>query len=444
MAIFTPHTDDETRQMLNAIGIGSVGELFTDIPSALKPKSFDLPAGMTENEAAAFFNRLSRRNRTDYLSFIGGGYYDHFIPAAVDAITSRSEFVTAYTPYQPEASQGTLRAIFEYQSMIAGMTGLDYANASLYDGGTALYEAVAMAVRANGRRKVIIDAGVNPLFRRIVKTYAVNIDVEIIEVDLQGISPDRARLESLLDDTAAALVVQSPNFFGIVDDYGDLFARAREKEITGILVFYPVSLGVLKTPGEMKADIAVGEGQSLGMPLSFGGPYLGLMAVDKKYVRKMPGRIVGETADRNGKKAYVLTLQAREQHIRREKASSNICSNQALCALRAVVYLSLIGKVGFRKAAIISMERAEYLKQALGTVRGIDVMKGATFNEFTVVLPWPAREFTKKMLTEGFAAGLPASLFYNDRPNHLIISATEKRSIGEIDRFTAAVRKVLS
>lgn len=444
MAVYTPHTQDEILQMLNAIGVNSVEDLFADIPSSLRPKSFDLPPGVTEHEATVYFNALSRRNATGYVSFLGGGYYDHFIPAAVDAIASRSEFVTAYTPYQPEASQGTLRAIFEYQSMIAALTGLDFANASLYDGGTALYEAIAMAVRSNGRKRVIVDAGVNPLFRRIVATYAVNIDVELIESDLKDIATDQKRIESLFDEATSAVVVQNPNFFGSVDDYESLFARAREKEIVGIHVFYPLSLGVLKTPGEMKVDIAVGEGQSLGMPLSFGGPYLGLMAVDRKYVRKMPGRIVGETADRNGMKAYVLTLQAREQHIRREKASSNICSNQALCALRAVVYLSLLGKEGFRKAAIISMERAEYLKHSLKKIRGVDVLKGRTFNEFTVALPGPAIDFARAMLDEGFAAGVPASLFYPDRPNQLVVAATEKISIDDIDRYTSAAKKVLS
>ena len=363
MAGFTPHTKDDVRLMLDAIGVKSIEELFSDIPANLRPKSFELPAGITENEALKAFNKLSSRNRTDLVSFVGGGYYDHFIPSAVDTISSRSEFFTAYTPYQPEASQGTLRAIFEYQSMIASITGLDFANASLYDGGTGLYEAIAMAVRTNSRRKILVDRGVNPLFRNIIRTYIINIDVVIEEVDLKDLRMDHEKLRSLLDDETSALVVQNPNFFGMVDDYEELFEFARSKNIVNILVFYPLSLGLLKTPGEMKADIAVGEGQSLGLPLSFGGPYLGLMAVEKKFVRKMPGRIVGETVDRDGRRAFVLTLQAREQHIRREKATSNICSNQALCALRAVVYLSLIGKEGFRKTALINNARAEYVQK---------------------------------------------------------------------------------
>ncbi len=444
MARFTPHTDRDVREMLDAIGVDSIDRLFTDIPENLWPESFNLPSGMTENETVRVFNDLAHRNRTDLVSFLGGGYYDHFIPAAVDTVSSRSEFFTAYTPYQPEASQGTLRAIFEYQTMIAGIAGLDYANASLYDGGTALYEAIAMAVRTNNRRKVVIDAGVNPLFRKIIRTYVVNIDIEIIEADLKDIYTDTEKLESLLDDTTAALVVQNPNFFGIVEDYGPLFEKARARGVVNILVFYPVSLGILKTPGEMKADIAVGEGQSLGMPLAFGGPYLGLMAVEKKFVRKMPGRIVGETVDRSGRQSFVLTLQAREQHIRREKATSNICSNQALCALRAVVYLSLLGKEGFRNTALLCMERAEYMKKQVSSLPGVRVMDGQTFNEFTALLPVPAINFVKGMFDSGFAAGLPASVFFRDMDRSLIIGVTEKRSIKDIDDYAAAARKVLS
>ena len=399
MAKFTPHTDNEIKEMLSDIGAPSIESLFSDIPGALKPKSFNLPEGMTEYEALSSLISLSASNGTGRVLFMGGGYYDHFIPAAVDAVSSRAEFYTAYTPYQPEASQGTLQAIFEYQTMMAKLTGLEVSNASLYDGGTAVYEAAAMAVRTNGRSRIIIDAGVNPVYRKILKTYVINQDVDIIEVDLKDISTDREKMTGLLDDRACALIVQTPNYFGIVDDYSDLFKICNEKGITKIMVFYPLSLGILKTPGEMGADIAVADGQSLGLPLSFGGPYLGIMAASKGYVRKMPGRIVGETLDRNSKKCYVLTLQAREQHIRREKATSNICSNQALCALRAVVYLSLMGKEGFRKISLLNLERASYLKEKLAAFT--EVKQGVTFNEFTVKLKGDAGEFVKKMEKSG-------------------------------------------
>ncbi len=444
MARFTPHTDNEVREMLDAIGIEAMGELFADIPEGLKAKSFNLPEGTTENETLARMNDIAGRNRVDRLSFIGGGYYDHFIPSAVQAVSSRSEFVTAYTPYQAEASQGTLSAIFEYQTMIAGITGMAYANASLYDGGTALYEAVVMVLRATNRRKIIVDAGVNPLYLKIIITHLVNIDAEIVVADLADIYPDRSRIQSLIDDDTAALVVQNPNFFGVVEDYEDLFEHAHSRGAAGIVAFYPTSLGIIKTPGEMKADIAVAEGQCLGLPLSFGGPYLGLMAVGKNYVRKMPGRIVGETIDRNGKRAYVLTLQAREQHIRREKATSNICSNQALCALRAVIYLSLIGKEGFRNTALINLERSEYMKRALREIPGVEIKEGPTFNEFTIALPVKAEDVSRRMLAEGYAAGIPASLFYKKMENYFIIAVTEKRRETDIDGFVAALRKVLS
>lgn len=430
--------------MLDAIGVASMAELFAVIPESLRAKSFAIPSGISENEAQGFLADLAGRNRSDYLCFAGGGYYDHFIPSAVDAVSSRSEFVTAYTPYQAEASQGTLCAIFEYQTMIARITGMEYANASLYDGGTALYEAVVMALRATGRRKIVVDAGVNPLHRRILATHLVNIDTEIIAADLADIHPDRKKLESLLDGETAALVVQNPNFFGALHDYEEIFEKARSLGVVGILSFYPLSLGILRTPGEMKADIAVGEGQSLGLPLSFGGPYLGLMGVNGKYLRKMPGRIVGETIDRNGRRAFVLTLQAREQHIRREKATSNICSNQALCALRAVIYLSLMGREGFRNTALLNLERTEYCKNRIREIPGVSVKEGHTFNEFTVELPDRAAAIVGRMREEGYVAGIPASLFFEGREKELIIAVTEKRRAGEIEGFTEALRKVLS
>ncbi|MEI7542573.1 MAG: aminomethyl-transferring glycine dehydrogenase subunit GcvPA [bacterium] len=441
MAKFTPHTPNEIKEMLSVVGLSNINELFADIPNELKPKAFNIPNGMTEYEALSALNLMAEKNKTDATIFIGGGYYDHFIPAAVDAISSRAEFYTAYTPYQPEASQGTLQAIFEYQTMMAKLSGLEVSNASLYDGGTALYEAIAMAIRTNNRSKVIIDKGVNPIYRNIVKTYVANQEIEIIEVDLKDIYTDREKIKAMFDESISAIVMQTPNYFGIIDDFSDIFKAAQEKGITKIAVFYPMSLGILKTPGEMDADIAVADGQSLGLPLSFGGPYLGIMAASKDYVRKMPGRIVGQTVDKNGTKCYVLTLQAREQHIRREKATSNICSNQALCALRAVVYLALLGKEGFRKAALVNFEKAEYLKSKLKNIA--EVKEGNTFNEFTVKLNCNAAEFAKKMLAKGFAAGIPASLYYPEKKNYLIIAATEKRTEKELDDFAAAFKSAL-
>jgi glycine dehydrogenase subunit 1 len=443
MAKYTPHTETDIKEMLDAVGVKSVEELFKDIPADARAKSFDIPAGMTEYEALAKMQALASKNTTNLPNFMGGGYYDHFIPAAVDAISGRAEFYTAYTPYQPEASQGTLQAIFEYQTMIARLTGLDFSNASLYDGGTALYEAIAMAVRTNNRSKIVIDAGVNPIYRKIVDTYVINQEMEIITVDLKDVSADREKIKSLLDDKTSALVMQTPNYFGTADDYTDLFAVAEAKGVAKILVFYPVSLGILKSPAEMKADIAVADGQSLGLPLSFGGPYLGIMGASKNYVRKMPGRIVGETVDKEGSRAYVLTLQAREQHIKREKATSNICSNQALCALRAVVYMSLLGKDGFKNLALINLEKAEQLKTMLKGIKGIEVKPGATFNEFTVKLPGAAADFVKKMKEKGIMAGIPASLYYPDKKNELIVSVTEKRTMQELNDYADTAKKCL-
>ncbi|HRU38832.1 MAG TPA: aminomethyl-transferring glycine dehydrogenase subunit GcvPA [Candidatus Goldiibacteriota bacterium] len=435
MANFTPHTENDIKEMLAAIGAPDIDSLFSDIPRELRAASFNIPAGMAEHEAMSKISKMAAKNRTDLACFLGGGYYDHFIPAAVDAVSGRAEFYTAYTPYQPEASQGTLQAIFEYQSMMARLTGLDFSNASLYDGATALYEAIAMAVRTNNRKKVVIDAGVNPLFIRVVRTYVINQEIEIVTADLSGVSADRNRISGLLDDDTAALVMQNPNFFGTADDYTDLFAQAAARNITKILCFYPASLSALKSPSEMGADIAVADGQSLGLPLSFGGPYLGIMAASKNYVRKMPGRIVGETVDRDGKKAFVLTLQAREQHIKREKATSNICSNQALCALRAVVYLSLMGKAGFEKLGKINMQRAQKLAGNLSAIRGVKVMQEPFFNEFTVTLPVEAEKFAAKMAGCGIMAGLPASVFFPERKNELIVAVTEKRTDDELRAY---------
>jgi glycine dehydrogenase subunit 1 len=432
--------------MLKDIGIssGDIRKLFSCIPEKLRSVSFDIPEGRSEYEVIKEITALGRKNKLDLLNFVGGGFYDHYIPAAIDAIVSRSEFYTAYTPYQAEASQGTLQAIYEYQSCITRLTGMEGANASLYDGGTALYEAAMMAIRITGRNKVIMDGGVNPIYRKMMYCYTSNLSIEFIEVPVTHGQPDREELYKYLDDKTAAVILQNPNFFGAVDDHTDIVSRCHEKSALVIQSVYPVSLGILKTPAEMGVDIVTGEGQSLGIPLSFGGPYLGFMATSKKYVRKMPGRIAGLTVDTGGKRSFVLTLQTREQHIRREKATSNICSNEALCALRALIYMTLVGKDGFRELARLCLEKAEYAKQKLEKIRGVEVKRTSpTFNEFVVKLPGDPNMVIGKLIDKGIAAGFPLGRYYADLEDHMLIAVTEKRTKEEIDLFTAEMEAAL-
>lgn len=437
-------TDRQRQSMLDTCGVKSIDALFDDIPSGLKPKSFNLPEGKSEFEVTSFFQELAKKNYSNLVNFVGGGFYDHFIPSAIDAIVSRSEFYTAYTPYQPELSQGTLQAIYEYQTDICRLTGLDVSNASLYDGGTALYEACQMAIHATGRRKIIVDGGVNPIYRKMLHSYAVNLSIDIVEVPVSHGQSDRAKITSLLDENTGALVIQNPNFFGVIDDHTDVAAKCHEKGILVIQSVYPLALSLLKPPGEMGVDIATGEGQSLGLPLSFGGPYLGFMAVKKEIVRKMPGRIVARTVDTNGKQGFVLSLQAREQHIRREKATSNICSNEALCALRAHVYMSLMGKEGLRECAQLCVDKAHYAMERLKEIPGVKVMESSpVFNEFTVRLPIDAGECVGRMIDKGFAAGFPLGRYYPGMENYLLVAVTEKRTRHEIGLFAETLAEVL-
>ncbi|MDD4013960.1 MAG: aminomethyl-transferring glycine dehydrogenase subunit GcvPA, partial [Candidatus Omnitrophica bacterium] len=310
---YIPNTDADRQEMLRVIGVvqGDVSRLFSHIPRELRSKPLNLPGGRSEMEVERYLTDLAMKNGTGLVNFVGGGYYDHYIPAALDAVMSRSEFYTAYTPYQPEASQGTLQAVYEYQSCICRLTGMDVSNASLYDGGTALYEAAMMAIRVTGRNKIIMDGGVNPIYRKMLYSYTTNLKIEFVETPVTHGQSDRGQIKKYIDDKTAAVILQNPNFFGAVDDHLDISEIAHSKGALMIESVYPISLGILKSPAEMGADIATGEGQSLGIPLSFGGPYLGFMAVRKEHVRKMPGRIVGATTDRKGRKGYVLTLQAR-------------------------------------------------------------------------------------------------------------------------------------
>jgi len=430
---FTPHTPEEIREMLAAIGVGSIGDLFRPIPEELRVRSFDLPPGISEFEMMARLQEMAAQNGR-VVPFVGGGYYDHVIPAAVDHLAGRSEFYTAYTPYQPEVSQGALQALFEYQSAICSLTGLEASNASLYDGGTALAEAAMMALRVTGRDRVILDGAINPFHRAIVRTYLANLPVETVELPpVNGIT-NRQGLDGMLDGRCAAVMVQNPTFFGCVADYSDLAAQVHKSGALLVSTVYAVSLGILKTPGEMDVDIAVGDGQSLGNHLSFGGPAFGFIAAKKQYIRNMPGRIVGETVDREGRRGFVLTLQAREQHIKRHKATSNICSNQSLCALRGLIFLVSLGKRGLVELARLNRDKAEYAKRALAAVRGVTIpFNGPTFNEFSIRLPKRADDVVASLLQRGIAAGVPLGSYYPGEENSLVVTVTEKRTRGEID-----------
>jgi len=431
--------------MLDAVGADSFDDLFAAIPAELQADTFDVPSGLSEMEMMQHIRKLARKNSSDLTNFCGAGFYDHFIPAAVDSITSRGEFFTAYTPYQPEAAQGTLQAAYEYQTAIARLTGMDVSNASLYDGGTALFEGMMMALRITRRNRVLVDEGVSPIYRTMLRSYTENLSIEYQEVPMSGTGvADRAAFKAALNDNVGAVLIQNPNFFGCIDDLTDLIEEVHAVKAISVLSAYPVSLGLVKTPGEMGADIVTGEGQSLGLPLSFGGPYLGFMATRKKLVRNMPGRIVGATKDKQGRRGYVLTLQAREQHIRREKAASNICTNVQLCALRAVVYLSLLGKQGFADVARQCMDRAGYAWTRLKAIPGVEpLFDRPFFNEFALKLPKDASEVVSDLIEEGIAAGYPAGRYYEGMENVLLFAFTEKRTKKEIDILAAKLEAVL-
>jgi glycine dehydrogenase subunit 1 len=433
---YIANTPEQQQAMLRQIG-RSMEELFSDIPPDLRSPGLNIPPGLTEQEVRNRLASMAARNKVELISFLGGGFYDHFIPAAVPALVSRSEFYTAYTPYQPEISQGVLQAIYEYQSAICRLTDMEVANASLYDGGTALYEAIMMALRITQRPRIVVDDSVSPIYRTMIRTYTTNLGIELVETRSRDGLPDREALREHINDQTAAVAVQNPNFFGCLDEFSDLADLAHRHGALLIASCYPVSLGLVKTPGAMGADIVVGEGQSLGIPLCFGGPYLGLMATRREYVRKMPGRVVGRTVDGHGRQGFVLTLQTREQHIRREKATSNICTNEGLCALTALVYLSLLGKQGLVELARSCAEKASYAGRRLLEIRDVR-MRFPTrhcFNEFVLELPVAADRVIRRLLEKGFAAGFPLVRYYPDMEKGLLVAVTEKRTKEEIDLF---------
>ncbi len=426
--------------MLETIGVKKLDDLFKDVPEQFRFPKLDLPAALTEMEIMSELQDLSQANETsqNLVSFLGAGAYYHYIPAAVDTILSRSEFYTAYTPYQPEISQGTLQAIFEYQSLIAALTGMGASNASHYDGATATAEAAIMAYHhfRGDRRKVVLSPGVNPQYRAVVRTYTQAYE----NLDLVGDKPGsdiRLAPESLaeyIDNETALVIVQYPDFFGRIYDYAQIVDSAHASGALVAFVANPISLGLLKTPGDLGADIVVGEGQPLGIPLSYGGPYLGFFATKKDLVRKIAGRLVGETVDASGKRGYVLTLTAREQHIRRERATSNICTNQGLLALAATVYLSLLGKQGLKQVATLCYQKAHYAAKKISTIPGYSLcFEKPFFNEFSVCCPRPVTEINEHLLEHGIIGGFDLSSDYPQFPNHLLIAVTEMNTREEIN-----------
>lgn len=444
MSDYIANTEKDIKSMLETIGVRHIDDLFADIKPHQRPKSFDLPEGKSEFEVMKHLKHLSAKNASNLTCFIGAGFYDHLIPSVVDHLAFRSEFTTAYTPYQPECSQGTLQAIYEYQSALCRLTGLEIANASLYDGGTALYESLMMARRVTGRNRVLIDNAVSPIYRTLIYSYTKNLDIEFVEIPVLHGQTDRASIKKYLNTEVACIILQNPNFFGAIDDFADIADEAHRVGALVVASVYPVALGILKTPGEMGVDIATGEGQSLGLPLSFGGPYLGFMATKRELARKMPGRIAGETRDTRGHRGFVLTLQAREQHIRREKATSNICSNEALCALRALIYLTCLGKEGLKEVARLNYEKCEFTKGQLSEIKGVSVKQSSpTFNEFTVALPKDPTEVVAAMIAKGFAAGFPIGRYYKDMASYMIVAVTEKRTKEEIVRYAENLESVL-
>ena len=436
--------EPEQKAMLDAVGAKSFDDLFADIAAGYQTDSFNIADGRSELETLQVLRRLAARNSGSLINFCGAGFYDHFIPSAVGALSGRGEFFTAYTPYQPEAAQGTLQAIYEYQTAIVRLTEMEVSNASLYDGGTALFEGIMMALRQTGRNRVLVDEGVNPIYRTMLRCYMQNLSIDYVEIAIAEGIADRAAFKSRLNNQTAAVVVQNPNFFGCIDDLTDLVAAAHAAGALTVFSVYPVSLGILKTPGTMGADIVTGEGQSLGLPLSFGGPYLGFMATRKSLARRMPGRVVGSTQDAQGRRGFVLTLQAREQHIRREKATSNICTNEALCALRAHIYLSLLGKQGLVELAQLCAARAAYAKDQLTAIPGVQLKYGAAFfNELALELPRDASDVVSALIDKGVVPGFPVGRYYKNMPNVLLAAFTEKRTKEEIDVMAANIRAVL-
>jgi glycine dehydrogenase subunit 1 len=445
---YIANTAAEQKRMLGMIGAASIEELLVKIPAKVRlARPLGLAPALAESNLIRHMTSLAARNADadGHVCFMGAGAYDHYIPSPINHMILRGEFFTAYTPYQPEASQGTLRTIYEYQTMIAELTGMDVANASLYDGASSLAEAALMAHAATERGEVVLSRGVNPLYRRVVATYCEGPGIKLRDAGAPDGATDLAAAKKLVGPKTAALVVQTPNFYGCLEDVAAAAEIAHAAGALLIVVADPVNLGVLEAPGKLGADIVVGEGQGLGVPTSFGGPNLGVFAAKKELVRRMPGRLVGATVDTDGARGFVLTLQTREQHIRRAKATSNICTNVALCALMATIYLATLGRRGLVRVGELSAAKAHYAAERLAAVPGVALRFPAPFfKEFALKLPKSPERVVAKLARQGILAGVPLKTFDRALADCLLVAVTEKRTKAEIDAFAAALEKAVA
>ncbi|CAN5687486.1 aminomethyl-transferring glycine dehydrogenase subunit GcvPA [soil metagenome] len=446
---FNPHTETDRREMLSAIGVESVAGLVDAIPASIRFPRLDLPPKLTEFEAANHLEDLALMNTVVSASnnFLGAGSYRHYVPATVNQLLLRGEIFTAYTPYQPEVSQGTLQTIYEFQSLVAELMQMDIANASMYDGATALAEAALMAGHgAKTRKKIVVSGTVHPNYLQVLQTYCIGskLELNVLPLPVEGFAARPAELASQIDDDTAAVIVQYPNFYGGIEELAAISELTHEAGAALIVASYPAPLSLLKPPGAFGADIATAEGQSLGIAQSFGGPYLGLMAAKKSYARLMPGRLVGMTKDSQGKRGFVLALQTREQHIRRDKATSNICTNQGLMATAATIHMSLLGVEGMREVARRSYANAQYLAAELSKIDGVEVSNGtAFFNEFVVRLSQETAAVNSALIEERIQGGLDLSMVDDSLDHHMLVATTELNDKNGIDRFAAALRAIL-
>ncbi len=444
---FIPSTEENRKQMLEAIGVSDFEELLEAIPDKLRFKGdFDLPESLSELEVTKLLHELAGKNKHTgtHSCFLGGGAYDHFIPAAVDYVISRPEFYTAYTPYQPEVSQGNLQAIYEYQTMIANLTEMEVANASLYDGASALAEAALLSAHHTRREDILISKSVHPFYREVVKTYCKRSGINLKEIDISDYLTDLEQLKNVINENTAGLLVQNPNFFGFLENLEDMEKIIHEVKGLYTISVDPISLGILKPPGKYNADIVTGEGQSLGNHLNLGGPYLGIFAAKKSLIRKMPGRIAAVTEDQDGRRGFVLTLQTREQHIRRDKATSSICTNQQLCALAATVYMAIMGKKGIPAVAKLSLQKAHYLSEKLAEIDGVELLqKHPFFKEFPIKTPIKADKIIFQMREKKIFPGIDLSRFDYNIDNALLIAVTEKRTKEEMNRYVEVMEEII-